>query len=243
MKLLRKENGKLDWRRIVGLIVLITLVLSIVYAIIMVISSPSDTNPGEHQKLKSDYLLMISQCILGIIVMAVPSVIEKRFSLRLPNFMYILYFVFLYCAIYLGEVRSFYFVIPHWDTILHSMSAAMLGAFGFIIIETMGKSKRCKINLSAGFIAFFAFCFALTVGTVWEIYEYLADGLFGFNMQKFALEGGENLIGRAALMDTMEDLITDAISAVIISLVGYAAYKRNEKKNAVRSDCVCETAE
>ena len=229
MNIIRHENGKLDWRRIVGLIVIITLITSIVYAAIMVWVSPSK-ELEEHQKLKSDYLLMISQCALGIIVMGVPSVIEKQFSLRLPNFMYILYFIFLYCAIYLGKVRSFYYAIPHWDTILHSMSAAMLGAFGFIIIEAIGKSERSGIILNAGFVAFFAFCFALTVGAVWEIYEYLADGVLGFNMQKFALENGTNLSGRAALSDTMDDLITDALSALVISVIGYISLKTNEKK-------------
>ena len=237
MKLLRKYDGKLDWRRIVGLIVLVSLALSIVFSVVNVITSPVENAAGEHDMLKSDYMLMITQCALGIIVMAVPSVIEKRFSLRLPNFMYILYFIFLYCAIYLGEVRSFYYGFAYWDTVLHAMSAAMLGAFGFIIVETIGNSKRCGLTISPGFIAFFAFCFAVTVGAVWEIYEYLADGILGFNMQKFALKGGENLVGRAALNDTMEDIITDALSALIISLIGYFSYKSKDKNKKVQCEC------
>ena len=236
---LTDEYGKPEWRKIVGLFVLITLIASIVYTIMMLIISPSsETNSGEIVKLKSDYILMLSQCILGVIVMSVPSIIDKKLSLHLPNYMYILYFIFLYCAIYLGEVRSFYYHFSEWDTVLHALSAAMLGAFGFIIIEAFNKSSNCEIELSPIFVALFAFCFAMSIGAVWEIYEYTMDGILGLNMQKFALENGTQLIGRQALDNTMKDIMTDAISAFIISTVGYISYKNKEFKNN-KLDIMC----
>ena len=118
--------------------------------------------------------------------------------INIPNYMYVLYFIFLYCAIYLGEVRNFYFVIPHWDTILHAFSGAMLGALGFSLVSILNGSKRLRLKLSPFFIALFAFCFALAAGSVWEIYEYTFDGLLTLNMQKYALEDGTLLVGRAA---------------------------------------------
>ncbi|HBL83313.1 MAG: hypothetical protein A2Y17_05530 [Clostridiales bacterium GWF2_38_85] len=230
-KRLKKENDKLEWRKVVGLFVLLTLITSIIYVIVMMIISPSaDSANDDFVKLKSDYILTLSQCVLGIIVMLVPSVIEKRFSLHLPNYMYILYFIFLYCAIYLGEVRSFYYHFSQWDTVLHALSAAMLGAFGFIIIEAFNKTSLYGFVLSSIFVSLFAFCFALSIGAVWEIYEYTMDGILGLNMQKFALENGTNLIGRQALDNTMKDIITDAISAFIISAIGYISYKNKEKQ-------------
>ena len=220
---------KLDWKKIVGTFLLITLVLSLMYSIYKIIDAPSEHMAvDESTRVKSDYVLMLVQCILGLVVMAVPSFIEKKWMISIPNYMYILYFVFLYCAIYLGEVRNFYFVIPHWDTVLHAFSGAMLGALGFSLVSTLNGSKRLKLNLSPFFVALFAFCFALAAGTIWEIYEYTFDGLLSLNMQKFALEDGSLLVGRAALADTMKDLIVDALSALIISIIGFFTIKKDK---------------
>lgn len=223
-----KKIKKLEWKKIIGIILLITLVLSIAYAIYKIVVSPS--SDGEvHEKLKSDYVLMLIQCILGLIVMAVPSIIEKRFSIDIPNYMEVLYFIFLYCAIYLGEVRNFYFLIPHWDTILHAFSGAMLGAMGFTLISILNDSQQIRIHLSPLFVSLFAFCFALAAGAIWEIYEFTFDGLLSLNMQKFALEDGTLLVGREALTDTMKDIIVDAVSALVVVIIGYFSIKKENK--------------
>lgn len=222
-------RNKLDWKKIVGAFLLITLILSVIYSIVKIINAPSeDMVVDESARAKSDYVLMLVQCILGLIVMAIPSFIERKWMISIPNYMYILYFVFLYCAIYLGEVRNFYFVIPHWDTILHAFSGAMLGALGFSLVSTLNGSKRLKLNLSPFFVSLFAFCFALAAGALWEIYEYTFDGLLSLNMQKFALEDGTLLEGRAALADTMKDIIVDALSALIISVIGFFTIKKDK---------------
>lgn len=104
---------------------------------------------------------MLVQCCLGIVVMFLPSLIKKKFNLAIPGYMFVLYFIFLYCAIYLGEVRNFYYAVPHWDTMLHTFSGAMLGALGFTIAELLSDSPNSKVELSPFFIAFFGFCFAV----------------------------------------------------------------------------------
>ena len=71
------------------------------------------------------------QCLLGIAAILVPISLMRRWDVEIPRVMFLLYIGFLYCAIFLGEVRSFYYVVPHWDTILHACSGAMLGALGF----------------------------------------------------------------------------------------------------------------
>lgn len=139
--------------------------------------------------------------------------------------MLVLYIAFLYCAIFLGEVRSFYYAVPHWDTILHTMSGAMLGALGFSMIAIFNNAERIPLNLSPVFIAVFAFCFALALGAVWEIYEFTMDSVFGTNMQKYMLDNGTALIGQVALQDTMKDIIVDAIGALVMSTIGYISLK------------------
>lgn len=222
---LKKER---NWKKIVGTLLLVTLILSIIYTIVKIVTSPSEVIEAEiHTKLKSDYVLMLLQCLLGLFVMMIPSIIERRFSINIPNTMEVLYFIFLYCAIYLGEVRNFYYLIPHWDTILHAFSAAMLGALGFSLVNILNNAERLKVNLSPLFVALFAFCFALAAGAIWEIYEYSFDGLLSLNMQKFALEDGTLLVGHQALSDTMYDIIVDAVSALITSIIGYFSIKKH----------------
>lgn len=226
-----KKAGKknINWKRVTSLFLFITLVLSIIYTVVRIILAPSTGLEGQaYEKLKSDYVLMLIQCVLGLVVMFIPSIIERKWSIDIPDNMEIAYFIFLFCAIYLGEVRNFYYLIPHWDMILHAFSGGMLGAMGFFIVSVLNKTDKISMNLSPAFVALFAFCFALAAGCVWEIYEFLCDGLLSLNMQKFALENGTLLMGREALKDTMHDIIVDTVSALIVVLVGFFTYKKEE---------------
>ena len=191
--------------RIIGFILFVSLVLSVVYSFIRFCMAPAEPLDDQmYEKVKADYLLMFVQCLLGTVVMMLPSVLAKRFQVVVPNAIVILYFVFLYCAIYLGEMHNFYYVVPHWDTILHAFSGAMLGALGFILVNLLNQDQHIRVSLSPFFVAVFAFCFALTVGALWEIYEFSFDALLGLNMQKHTTEAGVALVGTKALADTMK---------------------------------------
>ena len=204
--------------------VLLTLVVSAVWVIVVMAMAPAESELA-HVRVKSDYVLMLLQCVVGIVAMGLPSVLERRLGLFIPSKMLLLYVVFLYCAIYLGEVRSFYYLVPHWDNILHGFSGAMLGALGFSIISLLNDTDRVPVNLSPAFVALFTFCFAVSVGVVWEMYEFAADGLFGTNMQKFGPRDGVDFVGRAALADTMMDLIVDVVGALVMAVVGFVSLK------------------
>ncbi|OCA81172.1 hypothetical protein F7984_18640 [Pradoshia sp. D12] len=216
-------------------VVLLLLAISVIYAIYMLINAPSGVAQNEYERVKSDYVLMILQCLTGCIVIFLPSQLEHRFRIDIPDIMEIMYFIFLFCAIYLGEVRNFYYKVPYWDLILHCFSAAMLGALGFIIVNFLNNTKK-TIDLSPFFVALFAFCFAITCGTVWEIYEFLADGVLGTNMQKFITGEGVVLIGRDAVMDTMGDIIVDALGAFTVTAIGYINLKKQQKSRIVEEE-------
>ena len=213
---------KIDWNRVIYDFVFITLLLSVIFLVIRIALAPMEATDAD-VRIKSDYVLMLVQCILGVVAMRLPNIIEHK--LQIPSRMLVLYAIFLYCAIYLGEVRAFYYNVRHWDTILHTFSGGMLGALGFSFVTILNKSDRIPINLSQEFVAVFAICFAVTLGVFWEIYEFTFDGILGLNMQKFMLEDGTQLIGRAALQDTMKDLIVDCLGAFIMSFVGYLSLK------------------
>lgn len=204
----------------------------------MLTISPSGVAQNEYDRVKSDYVLMILQCVTGCIVIFLPSKVEHRFRIDIPDIMEIMYFLFLFCAIYLGEVRNFYYKLPYWDLILHCFSAAMLGALGFLIVQFFNDTDKLNIRLSPFFMALFAFCFAVTCGTVWEIYEFLADGLLGTNMQKFITADGVILTGREAVSDTMEDIIVDAIGAFVVTAIGYFNISKQQKKELQMVDSI-----
>lgn len=224
-----KKNW-LDKKKIIFYLVFILLAISTIYAIIMMIQTPSGTSATEYQHVKSDYVLMILQCVAGMIIIFLPKQVEQKFDIEIPDTMEILFFLFLFCAIYLGEVRNFYYKIPFWDMILHGFSAAMLGSLGFIIVAYLNRSKRVTLQLSPFFISLFAFCFATTVGLLWEVYEFLADHLLGTNMQKFMTGEGKILSGHEALVDTMKDCIVNMLGALVVVSWGYIHLKHQEKR-------------
>lgn len=176
-------------------------------------------------RVYADYVLMLLQCLLGIVTIHVPMLFSRQFKVELPTPLYIMYIIFLYAAIFLGEVRSFYYKIPSWDNILHTFSSIMTGFLGFMLVALLNRSEHTKLNLSPFFVAMFAFCFSLTVGTVWEIYEFLSDAILSTNMQKFMTAEGVILSGHEAIADTMHDFMIDALGALIASVAGYLSLK------------------
>ena len=220
---------KMDWVKGLNIFVLIMLVFSIISVSVVIFFAPATQDEAlPFKRLKSDYVLMLLQCIVGVLAMLLPRFLKEKVNLRMPSTMMLLYTIFLYCSIYLGEVRSFYYHVPHWDTILHTFSGGMLGALGFSLVTILNRTEKVPVNLSPMFVAIFSFCFAVALGTVWEFYEFTADGILATNMQKFASEVGEAYIGRTALQDTMKDLIVDAIGAFVISLIGYVSLKHKK---------------
>ncbi len=216
---------------IVARVLFVSLIVSIIFSAVRFIMAPSTVPDGmEHTKVKSDYLLMLLQCTLGLVVMLLPSVIERRWRLGIDHAIYILYYMFLYCAVFLGEVFEFYYLIPHWDTILHFFSGAMLGALGFILVDLLNRNEKVSVSLSPLFVSLFAFSFALAAGAVWEIYEFTGDSLLGLNMQKCLTEYGQPLVGYDALRDTMKDIVVDAIAAFGVSVAGYFSIRKQQEK-------------
>ena len=220
----KTKQGKVI--RIISAIVLYSFIIPIGFLVVR-IAFPNLWY-GPTTRTQSDYVLMLVQCILGIVVFFFPNAVLKKKEIEIPSYLYLLYIIFLFCAIFLGEVRNFYNVIPYWDTILHTFSGGMIAALGFSFISLLNNAENLHLKLTPFFVAFFAFTFAITLGVIWELYEYTADGLLGLNMQKFALEDGTELIGRAALDDTMEDLIVDGVGALVISVIGYISLKYNK---------------
>lgn len=215
-------NKKRDWKKIISGFVLLSFTIPMGFLIFRIITTPNTAILND--RVKIDYVLMLLQCLLGIFAMGLPSIISKRFKLEIPNTVFYFYLIFLWAAIFLGEVQNFYYKFKYWDSILHTLSGGMIGFIGFSIVDILNNENE-NVNLNPFFVAFFAFCFALALGTIWEIYEFLCDGFLKTNMQKYALESGIKLIGRDAIANTIIDLIVDSIGAIIASTIGYISIK------------------
>ena len=140
----------------------------------------------------------------------VPIVFFRRFQIEVPVGFLMAIMLFIFGTIFLGEAVNFYERFWWWDVALHGVSALGFGLIGFFFVFMLFEGDRYAAPPLA--IAFIAFCFAVTIGTGWEIFEFLMDEIFGLNMQK------------SGLPDTMWDLIVDAIGASIGGWVGYFTY-------------------
>jgi hypothetical protein len=136
-----------------------------------------------------------------------PALIEHRLRVPLPVELTLVTCIFLYATFALGEVRDFYEKIWWWDLALHGLSGLTVGIIGFLSIYVFYMTRR--ISVAAGWIAAITFSIAVTVGSLWEIFEFLMDWYFGFNMQK------------SGLTDTMTDLMINAAGATIAAAIGY----------------------
>ena len=221
-----KKKNRLG--RILYFWVNLSFLVPIVYLILRLIFGGGSSNEAGYHS-DSDYLLMLMQCSLVLVTIHLPSILERRLRFELPGLLYGFYIVFLYCAIFLGEVRSFYYLFPRWDSILHFFSSMMTGFFGLMVVTILNRDRHVSMNLSPLFVCLFAFCFSVTIGSLWEIYEFLGDGLFGLNMQKFMTAQGELLVGHDALRDTMKDIIVDVLGALLASVIGMISIRRGTR--------------
>lgn len=216
-------------KKLVGWFLWITLIISTGYAIYRIIITPADAVPPATPRTLADYILMLVSCLGGLIVMGLPSLIEKRFKIIIPDGLTIAYFIFLYAGVFLGEVQNYFHVFKYWDVLLHSISGAMLAVLGVKLISVLNSWKRLDLHLSPFFVVLFGFCFAVTIGVIWEIYEYSGDALLGMNMQKYMTESGEILVGQEALRDTMEDFIVNVASALIVSVGAFFSVRKKQR--------------
>ena len=194
-------------------------------------------------------------CVLTLILFMMPSVLEKKLDITLPNTLEIIILLFIYAAEIMGEIGAYYVTFPYWDTVLHTLNGFLCAAIGFSLLD----------------LAIVAFCFSMTVGVIWEFFECTMDQLFFLDMQKDTVvntigsimldptggntptvlknitdvivvqaDGTQTALGLGGyldigLLDTMEDLFVNFIGALTFSIIGYFyVCSRGENKFAKR---------
>lgn len=137
----------------------------------------------------------------------VPAIFERQLSVHLPIEFTLLTTVFLYASFALGEVRDFYTRFWWWDLMLHSLSSLTIGIMGFLGIYVFHMTHR--VQMAPIYIASMTLCLTVTMGTLWELFEFSMDWFFNVNMQK------------SGLVDTMTDLMVNILGALIAAVLGY----------------------
>ncbi len=123
-------------------------------------------------------------CLLTLFLMLLPSFFSHTFHVYLPTAFEVIILVFIFCAEILGEIASFYVAFPFWDAILHCTNGFLFAAVGFALVDFFNRNERFSFKLSPAFLAFVAFCFSMTIGVLWEFFEFSGDRLFNLDMQK-----------------------------------------------------------
>ena len=123
-------------------------------------------------------------CALTLLLLLIPGILQSTFKLKFPTPLEITMLVFIFAAEILGELEAFYIKFTHWDTLLHTTNGFLCAAAGFSLIDILNNSKRFHMNLSPIFAAIVAFCVSMTVGVMWEFFEFGADVVFETDMQK-----------------------------------------------------------
>ena len=197
-------------------------------------------------------------CLLTLLLLLVPSFVQLTFKVELPIFLEILILVFIYAAEILGEIDNYYFSIPYWDTILHTINGFVCAAVGFSMVSLLNKSEKIQFFVSPLFLAIVSFTFSMTIGVLWEFFEFSMDQLFAMDTQKDTLitsihsagvdeilppceendihevtVNGEVISDQGyidiGLIDTMEDLFVNFVGATTFSLFIYF-YARNKER-------------
>ncbi|HBJ11839.1 MAG TPA: hypothetical protein DDY53_00665 [Clostridiales bacterium] len=122
-------------------------------------------------------------CLLSLILFTVPFWIQEKFKITLPSVLEIIILCFIFSAEILGEINNFYIVIPYWDTILHTLNGFLAAGIGFSLVDLLNENIS-SIKLSPIFIVIVSFCFSMTIGVLWEFFEYGADNILKTDMQK-----------------------------------------------------------
>lgn len=158
-------------------------------------------------------LLNILLCMMTMFLTFLPTLVERKWHVHYPTEFEFGIMTFIFMSLILGSVYSFYERYSWWDVFLHTISGVIIGLIGFSMVYILNKGSITKVHLSPSFIALFSFSFAISIGVIWEIYEYSMDWFLGWNMQ------------RSGLNDTMSDLIVDSIGALAIAILGYLYLK------------------
>ena len=184
MKLKISYEESKHWRHIQNKKVILTIYL--VLQILVVATMVAQFFNGNYEN--------VMLCVLTLVLFMLPSFCERRLHIDLPDTLEVIVLLFIFSAEILGEIQEFYILIPGWDTVLHTLNGFLCAAIGFSIVNILNEDKHTSMHLSPFYMAVTAFCFSMTIGVLWEFFEWGMDNLAGLDMQKDTVLTGFNTV-------------------------------------------------
>lgn len=167
----------------------------------------------------------VAMCFLTLFLFTIPSFIERNWHIDIPNTLEVIILFFIYAAEILGEIRAFYVSVPGWDTALHTINGFLAAAVGFSLVDIVNRNEHTKFYLSPVYVAIGAFCFSMTIGVLWEFFEFSADMLLGLDMQKDTVVHSIHSVLLNEVMNNRPVSITGitetAVNGIELGLGGY----------------------
>ena len=156
-------------------------------------------------------------CLLTMVLFMIPAFVEKNFKVHLTSFFEGIVLLFIFSSEILGEINCYYEKIPHWDSILHTVNGFMFAAFGFALLDMINRDSHIKFKLAPIYLALVAFCFSMTIGVLWEFFEFGSDSILHGDMQK---DGYISDIHTLFLDETQSNSVVhiEGIEKVVITL-------------------------
>lgn len=163
-------------------------------------------------------------CLISLLLLLVPFFIQKNFKITLPNTLEIIILLFIFSAEILGEIQNFYGIFPFWDTMLHTINGFLAAAVGFSLINLLNKNSE-KFNLSPVYLCLVAFCFSMTIGVLWEFFEFASDKVLSIDMQK------DRVVDKISSVELDPEKNNNPI---VIKDIGYTIIYDNEGKELAK---------
>ena len=163
-------------------------------------------------------------CLLSLLLLLVPFFIQKNFKITLPNTLEIIILLFIFSAEILGEIQNFYGIFPFWATMLHTINGFIAAAVGFSLINLLNKNSE-KFNLSPVYLCLVAFCFSMTIGVLWEFFEFASDKVLSIDMQK------DRVVDKISSVELDPEKNNNPI---VIKDIGYTIIYNNEGKELAK---------
>ena len=210
---MKKEVPQKENKKQVRINIIVYLVLRFLVILCMV-----------EQSLKGNWH-SVALCFITLILFTLPTVASRTFKVKLPTTLEIIVYLFIFAAEILGEIQNFYGIFKHWDTMLHTLNGFLSAAVGFSLIDILNRTDKFHIKMTPAFVALVAFCFSMTIGVLWEFFEYGADRYFNTDMQK------DRIVEKISSVELNKENKNDPV--IIDNINRTVIYSDNNKKATI----------
>ena len=183
---------------------------------------------SEGNAVLADYNLNfnIFLCVLGLLFAHIGLFARFVLRWRLPLYVHIFIHGMLVAHLVLGSIFRFYDSIFLWDSVMHFLAGSFFLMVGYSIALMLLNAHSNRILEGRRFALHFGIYFSMFIAVAWEVFEFLIDFAFGFNMMRWQDEPSTDTFMGSGLIDTMVDIILHFGGVVLGVLIGWLWFRK-----------------